>query len=90
MLRFAKAHGMLNSDYARLALKWLWLKLRWRGRLVTDGLCFVCPDVSAGVARVRLGGVCSGCPSTIMAVIMGIEQELRRHVPEVEYLEAVP
>jgi Fe-S cluster biogenesis protein NfuA len=34
--------------------------------------------------------VCSNCPSSIMAAVMGIEQELRRHVPEVEYLEAVP
>jgi len=25
-----------------------------------------------------------------MAVVTGIEQELRRRVPEVEYLEAVP
>lgn len=47
-------------------------------------------DVSDGVARVRLGGVCDGCPSTVMAVIMGIEQELRRRLPEIEYLEAVP
>jgi acetyltransferase-like isoleucine patch superfamily enzyme len=57
-LRFAKAHGMLNSGYARLALKWLWLKLRWRGRLVTDGLCFVCPDVTLEIgkdAKLHLG-----------------------------------
>src|SRR4029077_16051148 len=47
-------------------------------------------DVTDGVARVRLHGVCNGCPSTIMAVIMGIEQELRRRLPEIEYLEAVP
>ena len=45
--------------------------------------------VDRGVVRVRLQNVCNGCPSTIMTVIMGIEQELRRHVPEVEYLEAV-
>jgi Fe-S cluster biogenesis protein NfuA len=47
-------------------------------------------DVTDGVARVRLGGVCAGCPSTIMAVIHRIEEELRRRVPEVEYIEAVP
>jgi Fe-S cluster biogenesis protein NfuA len=34
--------------------------------------------------------VCGGCPSSIMAVIMGMEQELRRHISEVEYLEVVP
>ncbi len=47
-------------------------------------------DVTDGVVRVRLTSICGGCPSTIMTVIMGIEQELRRHLPEVEYLEAVP
>ena len=40
--------------------------------------------------QLRLNGVCSGCPSTIMTVIMGIEQELRRLVPEVDYLEVLP
>jgi Fe-S cluster biogenesis protein NfuA len=55
-----------------------------------DGTAIEVLDVTEGVARVRLAGVCSGCPSTLMAVIMGIEQELRRRVPEVEYLEAVP
>ncbi|CAA9490828.1 MAG: Maltose O-acetyltransferase [uncultured Solirubrobacteraceae bacterium] len=44
-LRFARDHGMLNLRYARLALRWVRLKLRWRGRLKTDGLCFVAPDV---------------------------------------------
>ena len=34
---------MLNLKYARLALRWAWLKLRWRGRLQTDGLCFIGP-----------------------------------------------
>ncbi|HEV3117057.1 MAG TPA: NifU family protein [Gemmataceae bacterium] len=47
-------------------------------------------DITDGVVRVRMHGACSGCPSTIMAVVMGIEQELRRRVPEVEYLEVVP
>jgi Fe-S cluster biogenesis protein NfuA len=45
-------------------------------------------DVSDGVVRVRLRGGCSGCPSTVMAVVLGLEQELRRRVPEVEYVEA--
>ena len=46
-------------------------------------------DITDGIVHVRLHGACSGCPTTIMAVIMGIEQELRTRVPEVEYLEAV-
>lgn len=58
--------------------------------LELDGTAIEVLDVSAGVARVRLGGVCAGCPSSVMTVVMGIEQELRRVVPEIEYLEAVP
>jgi Fe-S cluster biogenesis protein NfuA len=46
-------------------------------------------EVIDGVARIRFRGVCAGCPSTVMSLLMGIEQELRRHVPEVEYIEPV-
>jgi Fe-S cluster biogenesis protein NfuA len=58
--------------------------------LAMDGTQMEVLDVTDGVARIRLGGVCGSCPSSIMAVVMGIEQELRRLVPEVECLEAVP
>lgn len=54
-----------------------------------DGASLEVVEVIDGVVRLRLGGVCSGCPGTVMAVINGIEQELRRRIPEVEYLEAV-
>ncbi|MBI3411372.1 MAG: NifU family protein [Planctomycetes bacterium] len=39
---------------------------------------------------IRAGGVCGNCPSSIMTIVMGIEEELRRRVPEVKYIEAVP
>ncbi len=57
-LRFARRNGMLNRRYARLLMRWGWLKLRWRGRLQTDGVCFICPGVSFEIGRgavVRLG-----------------------------------
>jgi Fe-S cluster biogenesis protein NfuA len=47
-------------------------------------------DFQDGVLQVRLGNVCAGCPSTIMTVVMGLEQELRRQFPEIDYLEALP
>jgi Fe-S cluster biogenesis protein NfuA len=58
--------------------------------LEMDGTNLEVLDVTDGVVRLRLNGVCSGCPSTVMAVISGIEQELRKRVPGIEYLEAVP
>lgn len=58
--------------------------------LEMDGTQLEVLDVSDGVARIRLGGVCGNCPSSIMLVVNGIEEELRKHVPEVAYIEAVP
>jgi acetyltransferase-like isoleucine patch superfamily enzyme len=49
---------MLRWTYVPLIARWAWLKLRWRGRLQTDGLCFVCPGVTFEIGRgatVRLG-----------------------------------
>jgi Fe-S cluster biogenesis protein NfuA len=58
--------------------------------LELDGTTIEVLDVDRGCARVRLNGACAGCPATVMFVIRGLEEELRRLVPEVEYLEAVP
>jgi acetyltransferase-like isoleucine patch superfamily enzyme len=58
LLRFLRAHGMLTWGYARLALRFAWLKLRFRGRLQTDGLAFVGPGVTFEIGRdavVQLG-----------------------------------
>jgi Fe-S cluster biogenesis protein NfuA len=61
-----------------------------RPALQMDGSDVEVLGVEDGVVRVRLHGTCGGCPSTVMAVIMGLERELRERLPEVEYLEAVP
>ena len=50
-LRFARSHHMLNRRYVVLVARWAWLKLRWRGRLKTDGLAFVCPGVHFEIGR---------------------------------------
>jgi acetyltransferase-like isoleucine patch superfamily enzyme len=58
LLRFLRSHGMLTRGYARLALRLAWLKVRFRGRLRTDGLAFVGPGVTFEIGReavVRLG-----------------------------------
>lgn len=58
--------------------------------LELDGSAVEVLDVTDGVVRLRLNGVCSGCPATVMTIVMGLEEELRRRLPEVAYLEAVP
>jgi acetyltransferase-like isoleucine patch superfamily enzyme len=50
-LGFAREHDMLRPSYAPLVLRWLWLKARWRGRLRTDGLCFVGRGVKLEIGR---------------------------------------
>jgi acetyltransferase-like isoleucine patch superfamily enzyme len=58
LARFMRANNMLSADYARLLLRFVWLKLRHRGRLQTDGICFVCPRVKLEIgphATLRIG-----------------------------------
>jgi acetyltransferase-like isoleucine patch superfamily enzyme len=58
LLRFMRRNRMLNRRYAVLLLRLGWLKLRFRGRLQTDGIAFVCPGVQFEIgkdARVVLG-----------------------------------
>jgi acetyltransferase-like isoleucine patch superfamily enzyme len=53
-----RKNNMLNRHYALLGLRWLWLKLRWRGRLITDGICFICPGVKLEIgprAQLHIG-----------------------------------
>jgi acetyltransferase-like isoleucine patch superfamily enzyme len=51
LLRFMRRHGMLTPGYARLLVRLGWLKLRFRGRLQTDGIAFVCPGVTFEIGR---------------------------------------
>lgn len=58
LLRFMRRNGMLTSGYALLLARLVWLKLRFRGRLKTDGIAFVCPGVTFEIgkdATVHLG-----------------------------------
>ncbi|HOX55218.1 MAG: NifU family protein [Candidatus Omnitrophica bacterium] len=42
-----------------------------------------------GVVKVKLTGACGCCPMSQMTLKMGIEQLLKREVPEVKSVEAV-
>ena len=51
LLRFMRANNMLSTAYARMLARLVLLKLRYRGRLRTDGLCFICPKVHLELGR---------------------------------------
>ncbi len=51
LLRFMRANNMLGRHYARLLARYALLKLRYRRRLQTDGLCFFCPGVKLEIGR---------------------------------------
>ena len=63
LLRFLRAQrDAERRSYARLALRLAWLKLRFRGRLQTDGLCFVGPGVQFEIGR---GRACAARPLVV-------------------------
>ncbi len=51
LARFLRANRMMTFSYARLVVRYVLLKLRYRGRLQTDGLCFICPGVRLEIGR---------------------------------------
>ncbi len=42
-----------------------------------------------GVAQIRLHGACVGCPSSRITLQVGIERNLRQHVPEIHAVQAL-
>ncbi len=58
LARFLRANHMLSFSYAHLLTRWVLLKLRYRRRLQTDGICFICPSVRLEIgarATLRIG-----------------------------------
>jgi Fe-S cluster biogenesis protein NfuA len=47
-------------------------------------------DVVDNVVKVRLKGACAGCPFSQMTIKNFVEKELKKSIPEVEKVEAVP
>lgn len=61
-----------------------------RPTIQSDGGDVELVDVSAdGIVRIRLLGACIGCPSSHMTLQLGIERNLREHIPEIKRVEAV-
>jgi Fe-S cluster biogenesis protein NfuA len=43
-----------------------------------------------GIVKVKLTGACHGCPMAQMTLSNGIEQFLKKSIPEVKSVEAIP
>lgn len=61
-----------------------------RPGLQMDGGDIELVGVTDGVVKVRLTGACAGCPMSMMTLQMGVERAIRREIPEVVRVEAVP
>ncbi len=47
-------------------------------------------DISdEGVVKIRLHGACVGCPSSSVTLKLGIERNLKEHIPEITSVVAV-
>jgi Fe-S cluster biogenesis protein NfuA len=60
-----------------------------RSNLQADGGDIELVDVEDGAVRVKLKGACAGCPMSTMTVKWGVENYLRKKVPEVVKVETV-
>jgi len=61
----------------------------FRPRLQADGGDIELLGVDNGIAKVRLKGACAGCPMATMTIKMGVEQYLRKKIPEIVRVEAL-
>ncbi len=61
-----------------------------RPGLQRDGGDIELVDVVDGVVKVRLKGAGAGCPMSQMTLKLGVENHLKKKVPGVKSVEAVP
>ena len=54
-----------------------------RPRLQADGGDLEFLGVDQGVVKVKLKGACAGCPMSTMTIKMGVEQYLKKKIPEI-------
>lgn len=61
-----------------------------RPMLLADGGDVQLIEVSDdGIVKLKLTGACSGCPMSSMTLKMGIEQLLKKEIPEIKEVIAV-
>lgn len=60
-----------------------------RPHLKADGGDIELVDIEDGVAKVRLKGACAGCPMSTMTMKWGVENFLKKRVPEITKVETI-
>jgi Fe-S cluster biogenesis protein NfuA len=60
-----------------------------RPALQADGGDVELVEVTEGLVKVRLKGACGGCPMSQLTLTRGVEQTVKKAVPEVKRVEAV-
>ncbi len=60
-----------------------------RPALQADGGDIQLVSVENGIVKVKLIGACSGCPMSQMTMTQGVEQAIKKAVPEVKKVIAV-
>ena len=60
-----------------------------RPALQADGGDVELVDVENGIVKVRLTGACAGCPMSQMTLKQGIENYIKKAIPEILSVEAV-
>lgn len=60
-----------------------------RPALQADGGDVQLVSVEDGIVKVRLTGACGGCPMSQMTLTQGVEQTIRKAVPEIKKVVAV-
>lgn len=60
-----------------------------RPALIADGGNVELIDVSDGIVKVKLQGACGSCPMAQITLKMGIEREIKRHLPEIKEVVSI-
>jgi len=60
-----------------------------RPALIADGGNVELIEIEEGIVKVKLQGACGSCPMAQMTLKMGIEREIKKHVPEIKEVISV-
>ncbi len=61
-----------------------------RPQLQADGGDIELLGVDDGIVKVKMKGACAGCPMSTMTLQLGVENFLKKKIPEIVRVEAIP